>query len=189
MNLFDTINQFKRIKRTGLVDTIKGVREPQAGTPAVSAADLKTRLLGVKDVRVPLEIVEGEGGKKGDLVGRWRIRDATWWNAFKKADTSYVTELHMTLDEATHEVRVLNDTLTVRWNSNIPKVGGFSTKPAKVHAANTNPIVEGKDPLNTNNDRWYVLDTNELKELVGEMINRSGWTYKTVHRKKTLAEG
>src|SRR5262245_54222458 len=128
MNLLDTFNQFKRIRRTGLVDTIKGKREPDPSVPKVAAADLRQRLLAVKGIGYPLTIVEGEGGPKGDLVARWRIRDAQWWTHFKKAGTSSVIELLLVLDEGEHEVRVKEKSQTVRWNGNIPKVGGFSTK-------------------------------------------------------------
>lgn len=187
MDLFDTVNQFKRIKRTGLLDTVKGVREPEAGTPAISGAELRTKLLELKDPFVPLEVIEGEGGKKGDLVARWRIRDAKWWSAFHKASTGSVVDLCMVLDEDSHEVRVKDDMTMVRWNGNVPKVGGFSTKKVEVKAATGASVVEGRDPLNPDRDRWYSLDTNELKELMGEIINRAGWTYRQVYRKKTLA--
>src|SRR5262245_51144645 len=114
MNLFDTINMFKRIKRTGIVDTIKGVREPDASTPVVAVDELRKRLLAIKGVSYPLEIVEGEGGKDGDLVARWRIRDAQWWSAFHAARANSVTEIHMVLDESTHEVRAKDDFVSVR---------------------------------------------------------------------------
>lgn len=186
MDLFDTINQFKRIKRTGLLDTVKGVREPEAGVPAVTAEELRKQLLDIKDIFVPLEVIEGEGGKKGDLVARWRIRDAKWWPAFHKTSTGSVVDLCMVLDEEKHEVRVKDDMTMVRWNGNVPKVGGFSTKSVDVKAATGASVVEGRDPLNPEHDRWYSLDTNELKELLGEIINRAGWTYRQVYRKKTL---
>ena len=191
MNLFDTINQFKRIKRTGLVDTIKGRREPDANTPKVPATELRQRLLAVKGTGYPLTVVEGEGGAKGDLVARWRIKDAQWWTHFKRADTNAVVELLMVLDEGEHEVRVKEKSITIRWTGNVPKVGGFSTKPAKVSTtpAVNEPVVEADDPLNPDRRRWYTLDSNELRELVGELINRAGWTYKQVYRKKTLVEG
>lgn len=43
MNLLDTFNQFKR---TGLVDTLKGRREPDANTPAVKVYRKKTLVEG-----------------------------------------------------------------------------------------------------------------------------------------------
>jgi hypothetical protein len=189
MDLMDTINQFKRIKRTGLLDTVKGRREPDASTPVVPAAVLRQTLVDVKGIGIPFEVIEGEGGKKGDLVVRWRIREATWWKYFKEADTTSVTDLKLVLDESTHEVRVKDDLVLVRWNGSIPKVGGLSTKPATPSAATGRSVVEGDDPLNPGRRRWYSLDTNELKELVGELITRSGWTFRQVYRGKTLAEG
>jgi hypothetical protein len=189
MDLMDTINQLKRIKRTGLLDTVKGRREPDGSTPPVAAAELRQRLLEVKGIGIPFEVIEGEGGKKGDLVARWRIREATWWSYFRDADTGSVTDLKLVLDEDSHEVRVKDKLTLVRWNGNVPKVGGFSTKPAKVTAATGRSVVEGDDPLNEGRRRWYSLDTNELKELVGELITRSGWTYRQVYRGKTLQEG
>jgi len=190
MNLFDTINQFKRIKRTGLVDTLKGRREPEAGTPAVSADELRKRLLAVRSVSIPLEVVEGEGGKKGDLVARWRIRDAQWWSAFHKAHTNSVTDLKLVLDESTHEARVKDDLTSVRWNGNVPKVGGLSTKAATFKQAGTTAAVcNGDDPLSPGRERSYTLETEELRELIGEIITRAGWTYKQVYRGKTLVGG
>ena len=55
MNILDTVNQLKRIKRTGLIDTVKGVREPEAGTKTVAAAELRTKLLEIDGwLRYPL---------------------------------------------------------------------------------------------------------------------------------------
>jgi len=188
VNLFDTINQFKRIKRTGLVDTLKGVREPEAGTKAVAADELRKRLLAIEGVTYPLEVIEAKGGKDGDLVARWRIRDAQWWSSFHKAHTNSVTEIHMVLDESTHEVRARDSLVSVRWTGNVPKVGGFSTKkPEFQHEGARKPLAHGPDPLNPDRERQYMLDTNELKDLIGEIVTRAGWVYRQVYRKKTLA--
>ncbi|MBM3671927.1 MAG: hypothetical protein FJW86_07060 [Actinobacteria bacterium] len=189
MNILDTVNQLKRIKRTGLVDTIKGVREPDAGVEPVPAEKLRKKLLKIDGgLRFPLEVIEGKGGKEGDLLARWCVRDAHWWTSFRNAHTNMVTELHMVLDEATHEVRAKDHYVQVRWNGNVPKVGGFSTKkPEFEREGARQPVAHGPDPLNPERERQYMLDTNELKELIGETITRAGWTYRQVYRKKTLA--
>jgi hypothetical protein len=41
--------------------------------------------------------------------------------------------------------------------------------------------------LDPEKEHQYLLDSNELKELIGEIVNRSGWIYRQVYRKKTLA--
>ena len=189
MNILDTVNQLKRIKRTGLLDTVKGVREPEAGTEAVSAEKLRKKLLKIDGgLRFPLEVIEAKGGKDGDLLARWCVRDAHWWTAFRNAHTNTVTEIHMVLDEENHEVRAKDDIVMVRWSGNVPKVGGFSTKkPEFNHEGARQPVAHGPDPLNTDRERQYMLDTNELKELIGETVTRAGWTYRQVYRKKTLA--
>ena len=189
MNILDTVNQLKRIKRTGLLDTVKGVREPEAGTEAVPAEKLRKKLLKIDGgLRFPLEVLEAKGGKDGDLLARWCVRDAHWWTAFRNAHTNSVTEIHMVLDEETHEVRAKDDIVLVRWNGNVPKVGGFSTKkPEFNHGGARQPVAHGPDPMNLDRERQYMLDTNELKELIGETVTRAGWTYRQVYRKKTLA--
>ena len=189
MNILDTINQFKRIKRTGLVDTLKGARAPEAGTPVVSADVLRKKLLEIDGgVSYPLEVVEAKGGKDGDLLARWCVRDAHWWSSFRAAHTNSVTEIHMVLDEEKHEVRGKDDIVLVKWNGNVPKVGGFSTKkPEFQNQGARQAVAHGPDPLNPKNERQYFLDTNELKELIGETITRAGWSYRQVYRKKTLA--
>lgn len=188
MNILDTVNQLKRIKRTGLIDTVKGVREPEAGTKAVAAAKLREKLLEIDGgLRYPLEVIEGKGDKDGELVARWCIRDAHWWTGFRNAHTNSVTEIHMVLDEDTHEVRAKDSLVMVKWNGNVPKVGGFSTKkPEFQNQGARQPVAHGPDPLNPKRERQYMLDTMELKELIGETITRAGWTYRQVYRKKTL---
>ena len=188
MDILDTINMFKRIKRTGIVDTVKGVREPDANTPKVSADELRTKLLSFKGASYPFEIVPGEGGKDGDIVARWQIKDAKWWSAFHAAHANHVTEIHMVLDESSHEVRGKDKYVQVTWTGNIPKVGGFlnTKKPEFKTEGARQPVGHGPDPLNPNRERQYMLDTNELKELVGEIVNRAGWTFRQVYRKKTL---
>ena len=75
-----TVGIVERVKRTGVVGALKGVYEPAEGTPAVEVDELRKRLLALNGSGVPFQVVEGEGGKEGDLVAKWKILDAVWWD-------------------------------------------------------------------------------------------------------------
>lgn len=163
------------------------MREP-AATQAVAADELRKRLLAIEGVSHPLEVVAAKGGKDGDLVARWRIRDAQRRSSFHAAHNELGHRDPHGARRVGHEVRARDSLVSVRWTGNVPKVGGFSTKkPEFQHEEARQPVAHGPDPLNPDHQRQYMLDTNELKELIGEIVNCAGWVYKQVYRKKTLA--
>ena len=179
-----TLDVIDRVKTGGVMGTLKGEYQPKEGTPVLDAAEVRKRLLALRDIDVPLEVVETEGKEPGELVARWRIRDAKWWSAFKHVGTEAVTDIHLVLDPEAHEVRGLDKAHTVRWNGNVPTLDKSSNV-----ERDTSAWWNAEDPLNPDRMRQWRFDGAEVKDVIGTVITDCGWSLKQVWRKKTLVEG
>jgi hypothetical protein len=179
-----TMNVIDRVKTGGVVGTLKGEYKPEDGTPVLEAAEVRKRLLALRGMSIPMEVVETEGKEPGELVARWRIRDAKWWSAFKHVGTEAVTDIHLVLDESEHLVRGLDKVHTVKWTGNVPTLDKNSNIERDPSA-----WWNAEDPLNPGNNRRWNFDGAEVKDIIGTVITDAGWTLKQVWRKKTLLEG
>src|SRR6202034_801695 len=91
-------------------------------------AQLKTALLELDRTTAPYTVRAGGPGE-ADLVAEWRIVDAKWYEIFAKAGLEKSFKILMRLDEATHEVRAVDQAWSVAWRAGIPtmklEVSGF----------------------------------------------------------------
>jgi hypothetical protein len=185
-NTKKTVGIVERVKRTGVVGALKGVYEPVDGTPVLDAAEVTKRLGALGASGVPFEVVDGDDAKPGELVARWKIKDAVWWNSFKHVGVSSVTDVHLVLHPETNEVRELDKAHTVSWNANVPRLdkGKQNTDGNSDRSA----WWRADDPLNDGQLRNYYFDVNELKDILGTVITDAGWTMKQVWRKGSLRD-
>lgn len=182
-----TIGIVERVKRSGVVGALKGTYEPAEGTPVLGVDELRQRLERLGGSGVPFEVRAEEGDKYGELVARWKIKDAVWWESFRHVGVNSVTDLHLKLDVERHEVRELDDAHTVSWNGNIPRLDKGT--PSTDGNADRSAWWRADDPLNDGGLRNYFFDSTEIKDIVGTVITDAGWTMRQVYRKKTLREG
>ena len=61
----------------GLLDILTGTKRPGDGTPACSAEELRSRLLGLNRETSPWHVVDGTASGV-DLIAEWKIVDAKW---------------------------------------------------------------------------------------------------------------
>ena len=192
MNLLGANNKkavgiVERVKRSGVVGALKGTYEPVEGTPVLDVAELQQRLRKLGASGVPFEVRDEEHDKHGELVARWKIMDAVWWNSFKHVGVNSVTELHLKFDVEKHEVRELDDSHTVSWNANVPRLD--KGKADNDGNSDRSAWWRADDPLNDGRLRNYYFDSTEIKDIIGTVITDAGWTMRQVYRKKTLREG
>jgi hypothetical protein len=182
-----TVNIVDRVKRSGVVGALKGTYEPVEGTPVVELAELQERLTKLGTSGVPFEVRQEENDKYGELVARWKIMNAVWWESFKHVGVNSITDLHLKFDAERHEVRELDDARSVKWNGQIPKLD----KGKEDNDGNSDRSAwwRADDPLNPGELRNYYFDSTEIKDIIGTVITDAGWTMKQVYRKKTLQEG
>ena len=112
----------------GLFDKLKGVKEPEEGTPVLPRDELAERLMAVNEDRVPFTVAAGKGGEEGDLVAEWKIVDATWYEIFAKAGLEKSHRILLVLDEKENEVRALEQSMDVEWSAGVPNLSFSAEK-------------------------------------------------------------
>ena len=174
----------------GLFDKLKGVKEPDEGTPVLSRSELTERLLAVNEERVPFTVTTGGGGEDGDIVAEWRIVDASWYEIFAKAGIEKSHRLVLVLDEAEHEVRVLEQSWEVEWRAGVPSLSlsaeKFQGRTFGSKSFGTGYAFKGVNPLDFGEVYKYRFDVSEMKEPLTEVITGAGWSFVPVATKGKL---
>ncbi|MGH2754238.1 MAG: hypothetical protein ACRDLB_07360 [Actinomycetota bacterium] len=174
----------------GLFDKLKGVKEPEEGTPALPRTQLEDRLLAVNEERVPFTVTRGEGGEDGDLVAEWKIVDASWYEIFAKAGIEKSHRLLLVLDENDHEVRVLEQSWEVEWRAGVPSLSlsaeKFQGRTFGSKSFGTAYAFKGVNPLDFGEVYNYRFDVSEMKEPVTDVITGAGWRFVPVVSKGKL---
>lgn len=171
----------------GFLDKFKGVKKPDEGTPALPAAQVRERLMGLNDDRVPFT-VEPDAEGDADLVAEWKIVDAQWYEIFAKAGLDKAHRILLVLDEAQHEVRVLEQSWDVEWRTGVPSLSlsaeKFTGRTLGSKEFGKAVGFTGVNPLEVGTIYEYRFDVGEMKDPIAGAVTTSGWTYVPV-----LSEG
>lgn len=163
-----------------LLDVLTSTKRPPAGIPVLSADEVRKRLLSVNRPTAPYRIVGGisEGV---DLIGEWKIVDASWNAIFARAGLTRTFNILMKLHPEAHEVRAVDREYTVSWAAGLPTVrlavSAFRGQSQTIEFGKAYAFTETLAPGQVYN---YRFDTNEIKKPIQEAVNRCGWTYKGV---------
>jgi hypothetical protein len=163
-----------------LFDFLTSTKRPPAGTPVLSPDEVRKRLLSVNRPTAPYRIVGGisEGV---DLIGEWKIVDASWNAIFAGAGLTRTFKILMKLHPEAHEVRAVDREYTVSWAAGLPTVrlavSAFRGQSQTIEFGKTYAFTETLAPGQVYN---YRFDTNEIKKPIQEAVNSCGWTYKGV---------
>lgn len=164
----------------GLFDMFSGTKRPPSGTPVLGADEVRARLMGLNRPTSPWQVVDGAADKV-DFVAEWKIVDAQWYEIFGKAGLSKVFRIHMKLDPAKHEVRAMDQELTVEWSGGVPglrmAVSSFKGQQTSVEFGTAVAFTEEVQPGVVYK---YKFSTGEIKKPIQEAITACGWTYKGV---------
>lgn len=173
----------------GLFDKLKGIKEPAEGTPVLPGAQVYERLAAIGGDQVPFSVGPDPDGA-ADLVVQWKIVDAQWYEIFGKAGLEKAHRILLALDEADHQVRVLEESWEVQWSAGVPS---FSLSAEKFQGRTLGSKEFGKavgfrgvDPLDVGTIYEYRFDVGEMKDPIIQVVTTSGWSYVPVMTKGKL---
>lgn len=176
----------------GLFSKLKGIKEPQEGVAPVPPEELKHKLLALNDGQVPFAVTDGPGGKDGDVVAEWKIVDAQWYEIFAKAGLKKTHRVYVTLDPATAEARVLEESWDVEWSAGVPQLKvtaeAFRGRTIGSKSFGTAYAFKGVNPLDYGQVYKYRFDVSEMKDPIAAVITGAGWSFRPVITKGKLAD-
>jgi len=155
-------------------------RKPATNIPAITAGEMKARLLGLNRLSAPFSIVDGQT-EGVDLVAEWKIVDASWYEIFAKAKLEKVFRIYLKLDADKSELRAQDHEYTVSWSAGIPHLSlaasSFKGQKTSVQFGTAFAFTETLAPGQVYK---YKFNTNELKKPIQDICASSGWSYKGV---------
>ena len=155
-------------------------KKPASNVPALSAEEIKARLLGLNRPGAPFQIVDGQP-EGVDLVAEWKIVDASWYEIFAKAKLEKVFRIYMKMDAAKKEIRAQDHEYSVQWSAGIPRltlaVSSFKGQMTSVEFGTGFAFTETLAPGQVYK---YKFNTNELKKPIQDVAASCGWNYKGV---------
>jgi hypothetical protein len=176
----------------GLLDKLKGVKEPEPGTAPVAREEIQQRLLALNDGQVPFTIAPGAGGEEGDLVAEWKIVDAQWLEIFAKAGIEKSHKIYLAFNEAENEVRALEESWDVSWRAGTPEIRlsaeAFRGRTFGSKSFGSGYAFKGVNPLDFGQVYEYRFDVSEMKEPITSVVTGGGWTFRPVVSKGKLTE-
>jgi hypothetical protein len=155
-------------------------RKPDKNTVALSADEVKQRLLALNRETAPYRIADGSSAH-ADLIAEWRIVDAKWYEVFAKAGLSKVFRIYLKLDPAKHEVRAKDEEYTVEWKAGVPSLALSVTKfQGQMTSVEFGTAYAFTEELAPGQVYKYRFSTSELKKPIQDAVAACGWSYKGV---------
>jgi hypothetical protein len=155
-------------------------KKPASKVPALSADEMKARLLGLNRASAPFRIAEGQP-EGVDLVAEWKIVDASWYEIFAKARLEKVFRIYLKLDAEKNEVRAQDHEYSIHWSAGVPRltlaINSFKGQMAAMEFGTGFAFTETLAPGQVYK---YRFNTNELKKPIQDMCASCGWTYKGI---------
>jgi len=176
----------------GLLDKLKGIKEPEPGVAPIPHNELQDKLLALNDDRIPFSVKTGPGGDEGDLIAEWKIVDAAWYEIFGKANFEKSHTIRLGLSDKDNEVRVLEESREVEWNAGAPSLSAsievFKGRTMASKSFGTAYAWKSVNPLDFGQVYEYKFDVSEMKDPIAKVITKSGWSYRPVMSRGKLAD-
>lgn len=165
----------------GLFDWLTGSKQAPAGVPRQGVEALRAALLDVNRETAPF--VVRDGAPEGvDLVAEWRIVDARWYEIFARAGLEKVFKVLMKFDEASGQVRALDQEWAIAWRAGVPSLSlsteAFRGQKAELSFGTAYAFRE--EDLTYGKVYDYRFSTKELKTPLIEAAQAAGWGWKGV---------
>jgi hypothetical protein len=164
----------------GILSWLTGTTKADPSVPVRPVAALKAALLGANRPTAPWSIREGGAGE-AELIAEWRIVDARWYEIFAKASLKKVFKILIRLDEATHEVRAVDQEWTVAWRAGVPsmsiEVTAFRGQQKSIEFGAAYGFTE---ELKVGEIYRYRFSTKEIKDPLQKIVAQSGWGWRGV---------
>lgn len=155
-------------------------KKADKNVPALSAQEVKDRILALNRESAPYRIMDG-APENVDLIAEWKIVDAKWYEIFAKANLTKIFRIYMKLDPAKHELRAKDQEYTLEWRAGVPSLSiaksQFQGQMTSVEFGSAYAFTEELAPGQVYK---YRFNTNELKKPIQEAVAACGWDYKGV---------
>jgi hypothetical protein len=165
----------------GLFDWITGSKSAPSGVARQPVGTLRAAMLEINRETAPF--VVRDGAPEGcDLVAEWRIVDARWYEIFAKASLTKVFKVLMKFDEASGEVRAVDQEWTVEWRAGVPTLGlSVDTFRGQKKEFSFGTAYAFKEDLSGYGKVYeYKFQTSEIKDPLMEVAQQNGWGWKGV---------
>jgi hypothetical protein len=163
-----------------MFDFLSGTKRPPAGTPVLSAQEVRDRIKGLNRPTAPWMIADG-ATEGVDLIAEWKIVDAKWYEIFAKASLTKVFKIYLKLDEASREVRAQDREWEVSWSAGVPTLSiAASSFKGQEKSFQFGASYGFTEDLGVGQQYKYRFDTSEIKKPLQEGVTSCGWTYKGV---------
>jgi hypothetical protein len=164
----------------GIFDSLRSRKRPPAGTPVLSADEVRKRLMALNRPSAPYQIVDG-AAENVDLIAEWRIVDAQWYEVFAKAGLKKVFRIHLKFHPEAHEVRAVDREYEVSWSAGVPHLSlAASAFRGQKHAIEFGAGYAFTETLAPGQVYKYRFNTGEMKKPLQEAVTGCGWTYRGV---------
>ncbi len=170
---------------TGLVESPATRLYP--GVPPVSRSELVSRLLSLNDPNLPWEVAEGE--EEGvDLVARWKLADARWWEILSRAGLRVYYLGRMRLLDESKTVLYSEEMGELEWEA------GLSGEPFRFRYSRFRGRIlfsKRKAVAYAFKSLWppdwgevyeFDFDVNAVRGPLIETVERAGWLFQPVAR-------
>ena len=148
--------------------------------PPQPVGAVRAAILAVNRPTAPFLVRPGTKDE-ADLVAEWRIVDASWYEIFAKAHLEKAFKVLMRLDEATHEVRSVDQEWSVEWRAGAPQLmlaaSAFRGQKTEIEFGKAYGFTE---KLSIGEIYNYRFATKELKEPLQKAVAAQGWRWRGV---------
>ena len=165
----------------GMFDWLTGSKSAPSGVARQPSSALRQQLLAINRDTAPFTI--RDGAPEGvDLVAEWKIVDARWYEIFAKAGLEKTFKVLMKFDEASGEVRSVDQEWSVEWRAGIPNLAlaVSSFRGQKVEMSFGTAFAFKEEDLSFGKVYEYRFKTSEIKDPLIAAAQAAGWGWKGV---------
>lgn len=154
----------------------------------VDKEELTRRLLALNNPNLPWEIV---GGEKVDLMARWKLADAKWWEILKRAGLKIYYLGKMKLDEKHKRVLYNEELGELEWAvglSDTPVRFRYSKFRGRILFSKRKAVAyafKSLYPPDWGKVYEFDFDVNLIRGPIIETVERAGWLFQPVARLRT----
>lgn len=165
----------------GMFDWLTGSKSAPSGVARQPASALRQQLLAINRDTAPFIVRDG-APENCDLVAEWKIVDARWYEIFAKAGLEKTFKVLMKFDEASGEVRSVDQEWSVEWRAGVPSLAlaVSSFRGQKKEFSFGTAFAFKEEDLSFGKVYEYRFKTSEIKDPLVEAAQAAGWGWKGV---------
>jgi hypothetical protein len=165
----------------GLFDFLTGGSKPAPVGDRATPDALRKALMAVNRDDAPFRIRSGKR-EHVDLVAEWKIVDAAWYEVFARAGIKRVFKILMKFDEASGQVRSVDQEFDVEWRAGIPQLTATASAFRGQKWENSYEAVYAfdKDDLHWGKVYSYRFRSDEMKKPLEAAAREAGWGWRGV---------